>query len=111
MHPAGNWLAMSDDRGGLTVCIILAEEMRQLSGGSGDQVTACSISPDGSRLVTARRSGVLVVWDTATWQQLATVDTQGALTDACWSPGGDRIYAVGGSGAACFDAPAPGPRQ
>ena len=59
-------------------------------------------------LVTARRSGVPVVWDTVTWQQLATANTQGALTDACWAPGDNHIYAVGGSGAACFDAPAPG---
>jgi WD40 repeat protein len=108
VHPAGTWLAMSDDRGGLAVCVIPAGEMRQLSDGSGDQVMACSVSPDGSMLVTARRSGVLVVWDTVTWQQLATADTQGALTDACWAPGGSHIYAVGGSGAACFDAPAPG---
>ena len=28
-------------------------------------------------LVTARRSGVLVVWDTVTWQQLARFDSQG----------------------------------
>lgn len=111
MHPGGNWLAISDDRGGLTVCTVAAGEIRELSGRSGDQVIACSVSSDGSMLVTARRSGVLVVWDTVTWQQLATADTQGALSDACWSPGGDRIYAVGGFGAACFDAPPPRPRQ
>jgi hypothetical protein len=77
--------------------------MRQLSGRSGDQVTACTVSPDGSMLATARQSGVLMVWDTLAWEQLATADTERALTDACWAPGGDRIYAVGGSGAACFD--------
>jgi WD40 repeat protein len=111
VHPAGNWLAMTDDRGGLVVCVIAAREIRELSGGFGDPVIVCHASPDGSMLVTARRSGVLVVWDAATWQQLATADTQGPLSDACWSPGGDRIYAVGGSGAACFDAPPPRPRH
>jgi WD40 repeat protein len=104
VHPAGNWVAISDDRGRFAVCLVAAREIRELSGGSGDQVIACAASPDGSMLVTARRSGVLVVWDTVTWQQLGTAGTQGALTDACWSPGGDRIYVAGGSGAACFDA-------
>ncbi len=28
-------------------------------------------------LVTARRSGVLVVWDTVTWQQLARLTARG----------------------------------
>ena len=106
VHPAGDWVAMSDSRGGLAVCVIPAGETRQLSGRSGDQVTACVVSPDGSMLATTRQSGVLVVWDTLTWEQLAAADTERALADACWAPGGDRIYAVGGSGAACFDTTA-----
>jgi hypothetical protein len=57
-------------------------------------------------LATTRQSGVLVIWDTLTWEQLATADTERTLADACWAPGGDRIYAVGGSGAACFDTSA-----
>jgi len=55
-------------------------------------------------MVIGRRSGVLAAWDTATWQQLAMVALQGTLTDGCWSPAGDNICALGGSGAACFDA-------
>jgi len=108
VDPAGNWVVMSDARGGLTVLVVASGEVRNLSGRSGDQVTACTASPDGSMLATTRQSGVLVVWDALAWEQLATADTERALTDACWAPAGDCLYAVGGSDAACFDTTALG---
>jgi WD40 repeat protein len=102
-HPAGQWVAITDDRGTLTVGIQKAGEVRLVSGGTGDEVTACAASPNGSLLATVRESGVLTVWDTTTWQQMATADTEGTLAGVAWSPAGDRIYAVGGSGALCYD--------
>ena len=108
VHPAGDWLVVSDNHGMLTVWLVRNGERKQLSRGYGEPIMACSVAPNGSMLATVRHSGVLHVWDSATWQQITTTRTDGPLTDCCWSPAGDQIYAVGARGAYCFDALQPG---
>jgi WD40 repeat protein len=105
VHPGGDWLVVSDDHGSLTAWLTADGERKQLSQAYGEFVTACSVTRDGSMLAITRKSGVLHVWESATWQQIATMRADGPLTDCCWSPFGEHIYAVGERGAYCFDAP------
>jgi WD40 repeat protein len=58
----------------------------------------CAFSADGSRLATADRVGHVVVWDTATGQQLATVEAPTLYT---WD-GVQRIRSIGGIRAVAF---------
>jgi WD40 repeat protein len=101
VHPGGDWLAVSDDRGNLAIWPVRQNALLPLASQAGEPYTACLVAPDGATMTTVQRSGVLRVWETMTWQELSAMRVDGPLLDACWaSP--DRLYAVGAPGAYCF---------
>jgi WD40 repeat protein len=104
-HPDMRWVVVSDSFGGLDAWDVQERELIRLSRGYDTPVMACSVTMDGTMLATAEQTGVLRVWDTATWRQIARVRTGGPLADCCWSPAGTHIYAVGNRGAYCYEAP------
>jgi WD40 repeat protein len=61
----------------------------------GEQAVACS--PDGARLVCARRKdGQAYVWNTRSAAKVLTLaDAAGPIESASWSPDGKRIVTVG----------------
>ncbi|MCW2936342.1 MAG: repeat, subgroup [Actinomycetia bacterium] len=105
--PDMRWLAISDSFGSLRAWHARDGEVRRVSRGYDTPVVACSVTSDGSMLAAADQSGVLRVWDSATWQQIARVRTAGELTGCCWSPEGTHIYAVGRRGAYRYAVPPP----
>jgi len=104
-HPDMRWVVISDNFGSLHAWDLRERELKRLSRGYDTPVVACSVTRDGAMLATAEQAGVLRVWDTATWRQIAWVRTAGPLADCCWSPAGTSIYAVGNRGAYCYEAP------
>lgn len=48
-------------------------------------------SPDSTRLVTASSNGTVIIWDIPARRQLRTIDYDGWLVAAKYSPQGDRI--------------------
>lgn len=62
-----------------------------------DRVPALAFSPDGNRLVTGTgvpsRNGILVTWDTKTWEPIATNDEahDDAITAVSFSPDGSKL--------------------
>jgi WD40 repeat protein len=108
VDPDLRWLVLSDNFGSLHTRHFREAGLRRLSRGYGTPVVACSVTRDGSLLATADQSGVLRVWDSATWRQIAQVSTEGPLTGCCWSPTGTHLYATGNRGAYCYETPPPG---
>jgi WD40 repeat protein len=55
-------------------------------------VTACAVSPDGRRIVSASSDNNLQVWDLATGQPIATLHGHTAWASACAvTPDGERV--------------------
>jgi WD40 repeat protein len=104
-HPDIRWVVVSDSFGSLHARDVRDRELRWLSRGYDTPVVACRVTRDGAMLATAEQAGMLRVWDTTTWRQIARVRTGGPLADCCWSPDGTHIYAVGNRGVYCYEAP------
>ncbi|WP_437330327.1 WD40 repeat domain-containing protein [Sorangium sp. So ce381] len=67
---------------------------RTLPGHSGN-VTACSISPDGQRIVSASDDRTLKVWDLATGQLLSTLEGRSdRISPYAISPDGQRMIST-----------------
>ncbi|WP_437283624.1 TIR domain-containing protein [Sorangium sp. So ce375] len=75
---------------------IWTAEERTLSGHS-NWVYACTISPDGQRVVSASGDKTLKVWDLATGQLLSTLEGHPEQINACAiSPDGQRVVSASG---------------
>lgn len=60
--------------------------------GHTELVTACAFSPDGTRIVSGSRDGVLKLWDAETGMELATLAGHTNEVTACaFSPDGARV--------------------
>jgi len=60
--------------------------------GHGDDVNACSFSPDGGRIVSASDDATVKVWDADSGAELATLEGHEGRVNACsFSPDGARI--------------------
>ncbi|XXY54588.1 AAA family ATPase [Sorangium sp. So ce269] len=69
-------------------------EERTLSGHS-ETVTACAVSPDGQRIVSASWDRTLKVWDLASGKLLSTLEGHSDRVNACAvSPDGQRIVSA-----------------
>ncbi len=116
-HPNLRWVIVSDSFGGLDAWDVRKRALIRVSRGYDTPVVACRVNRDGTMLAVAEQTGLLRVWDTATWRPAARVRTGGPLADCCWSPDATRLYAVGNRGAYCYELPpdptstAPAPGQ
>jgi WD40 repeat protein/class 3 adenylate cyclase/DNA-binding SARP family transcriptional activator len=62
-------------------------------------------SPDGSRLVTARwQTGVALIWDTSSWNQLITLKSPDGFFAVAYSPDGKEIAASASKDLFVWDA-------
>jgi|GEM_PF-526056 len=62
------------------------------------QVTACTFSPDGTRILAGTLDGALILWDAATGARLASGGTRQLGTVCTFSPEGMRIVSCTTSG-------------
>ena len=67
-----------------------------------DWVIAIAYAPDGMHLVSASRDKTLIVWNTATGEQLHTFYGDAEFTAAAWSPDGQHIVAGDETGRVLF---------
>jgi WD40 repeat protein len=67
---------------------------------AGDEAYDLSFSPDGSRLALGGLSGLLYVYDTATWQPLRPPDRvhDERVLQVEWLPGGRDVLSAGREG-------------
>ena len=74
--------------------------MRCVTWSTRTQSTPSRLSPDGARLATAGKDGVVTVWNTADGKQVyrTTGGHQGAVTDIAWSPNGQMLVSSGADG-------------
>jgi WD40 repeat protein/serine/threonine protein kinase len=65
-----------------------------------NEVYSAAFSPDGSKLASGGRDGVVKVWDIGTGRELATLpSTTGEIYSVAFSPGGAFLAAADGTGA------------
>ncbi|MEM7113490.1 MAG: hypothetical protein AAF614_13720 [Chloroflexota bacterium] len=72
-----------------------ASQLEVILSGHTDAITAVSFSPDGTRLATASLDQQVKIWDTASGQELLTLEEHGrAVNSVAFSPDG-RLLASG----------------
>lgn len=76
-----------------------ARLLQVLSGHEAD-TTAIAFHPKERRMVTGDAAGTFKVWDTKSWDELASfeVDAGGRIADLCFDPDGERLAAAGLAG-------------
>ncbi len=91
LDPGGRWLAV---RGTVPSVIDLAtgEILRVLDAHTGG-VSSIVWSPDGSLLATAGNDGVVLLWDTATWEPVRQLEGAHAR-QLVFSPNGRQLVSV-----------------
>ncbi len=93
LSPDGQQLALGSSVG---VWIYDAHtlEAPQLLQGHRDIVSSVAWSPDGSQIVSGSWDGTARLWDVATGEQIAIVETNDQLIAVVWSPNGQTIAAT-----------------
>jgi hypothetical protein len=97
-HDLGSQLRVPVDTAFLRVRHIATREspalVRDLVG-HADKVTACAVTPDGRRVVSASEDKTLKVWDLETGRALATLEGHGDRVSACAvTPDGRRVVSA-----------------
>src|SRR5262249_6742042 len=76
------------------------KQLRQLQGTkdapAGFRARVAALHPDLTRLATGSDDGAILLWDTATGQQVMSLKAfSGKITSLCFSPDGRRLAALG----------------
>jgi hypothetical protein len=69
-----------------------------MSKGHGTKVTACAVTPDGSRFVSASEDNTLVVWDALTGEALHTLTGHTDRVTHCAVGADGSVYSAGPQG-------------
>lgn len=97
LSPDGRWLAVAVQSGSVLLFDTQTWEAKATLRGHVTGVHGVAFSPDGLRLATGSNGREAVkLWDTSTWQELATQPGQGSLFRVMFSPGGTILAASGG---------------
>jgi WD40 repeat protein len=100
--PDGAWVVGGGDDGLLYVWDARDGTLLQRLAGHHEVVMNVACSPDGTRLVSAGRSGgsgELVVWDIQSWQPVrALAQQEGVIYAVAWSPDGAWVVSGGSDG-------------
>ena len=94
--------ASTDDRAVVTLFDVASgSEMATRTGTFDEFISlACVALPGGARMAAGTRSGVVDVWDVATDQRVAAIDTGGTIVDSVvFSPAGTHLLAINSAGA------------
>ncbi|MFE9103817.1 NB-ARC domain-containing protein [Actinomadura geliboluensis] len=95
--PRGAWLAVVDDREIMIVDVAGRSVARRL-GGHRWGADALAAAPDGRWLASATGTDrTLVLWDTGTWERVASIGLDGGPEAMAVGPGGDWIAVVLGT--------------
>ncbi len=91
-RPDGKRFATAGDNG---ITVWNSDTMRQRPNlrGPGVQVLCVSWSPDGHRLASSDKAGLVQIWDPETGEESARISHSGARV--AWSPDGTRIATAG----------------
>lgn len=96
ISPDGKWLVAGMQNGSVTIFNTRNWQAQVTLRGHITGVHGVAFSPDGTRLATGSNGREAVkLWDTATWQELATLPGHGSLFRVLFSPGGTTLAASG----------------
>jgi WD40 repeat protein len=94
----GSWLAVGSRSGKVYLLPHGSTELQHLPTRHQDgyKVRCCSLSPDGSKLLTAAEDARLVLWDVVSGSCVLSVHEHfKPIRGCCWSPDGRHIVTVG----------------
>jgi WD40 repeat protein/predicted Ser/Thr protein kinase len=91
--PDDRWLVSggADGDGSVRVWDLESREQAHVLEGHGAGVTAVAFSPDGSVLASGSRDGTARLWNTRTWQQLASLQHGTIVYALAFTPDGTRL--------------------
>ncbi|MCI0747389.1 MAG: protein kinase [Verrucomicrobia subdivision 3 bacterium] len=97
ISPDGKWFVAGVQNGSVILFDTRTWKAHVTLRGHVTGVHGVAFSPDDSRLATGSEGREAVkLWDTATWQELATLPGQGSLFRVAFSPGGTILAASSG---------------
>ncbi|MFG2821614.1 NB-ARC domain-containing protein [Kitasatospora sp. NPDC048365] len=95
VSPNGTWLATGSQDTTVRIWNPASGTQTAVLTGHTDSVTAARFSPGGTWLATTSNDRSVRIWHTTTWEPVAMMRTDTALTSCGWSPDSSSI-AVGG---------------
>ncbi len=97
-NPQGTLLAVANFDGLPTVFDLESGTVAYTLPGHEAVTEAIAFSPDGRQLATGDNDGVVILWDAATRQPLATFPHDGKVHAVAFSPDGQRLATAGENG-------------
>jgi WD40 repeat protein len=95
ISPDGRWLAIAsgvwEEHGEIQLWDAVDGRVANALRGHSHLITGLSFSPDGGRLASAGHDHVVKLWDTATGQELRTLQGQRRFLCVAFSPDGTRL--------------------
>lgn len=95
--PDGRWLATGAKDGVVRLWDPVGLELAQFQA-PGGEVKGLAAGPFGSWLAVTTTGGLLHVWDVAEQAITASIHVDESLQRCAWTPGGTRLFGVGGAG-------------
>ncbi|MFI6599606.1 hypothetical protein ACIBHX_25420 [Nonomuraea sp. NPDC050536] len=95
--PDGRWLATGAKDGAVRLWDPVGLELAQFQV-PGGEVNGLAAGPFGSWLAVTTNRGLLHVWDVAEEAIIASIHVEERLDRCAWTPGGTRLFGVGGAG-------------
>ncbi|WP_214324582.1 WD40 repeat domain-containing protein [Nonomuraea sediminis] len=95
--PDGRWLATGATDGVVRLWDPVGLELAEFEA-PGGALNGLAAGPFGSWLAAATAGGLVHVWDVEEEAIIASIHLDQSLTECAWTPGGTRLFGVGGAG-------------
>jgi WD40 repeat protein len=89
LSPDGDWLASAGQS--IRIWDLSKKELVHVLDGQSLRLNKLAVSPDGKRLAACYIEGMVRIWDTSTWDEIAVLKHGVRVYDVAFTPDGERL--------------------